>query len=85
MTFYYLSGAEPNAGSQASRARQHHQGLAKMDCDGAQDEGNLPRAQHVQHGRDRKVFDRRMLGAAGGLAESATRFNRWKRKFREPA
>jgi hypothetical protein len=36
-------GAESNARSQASRARQYNKGFANVDCDGAQDEGNLPR------------------------------------------
>lgn len=34
-----------------------------MDCDGAQDEGYLPHAEHAQHGRQSEVSDRGVLGA----------------------
>ncbi|XP_063230730.1 V-type proton ATPase 116 kDa subunit a 1-like isoform X2 [Bacillus rossius redtenbacheri] len=61
-----LEGSEPDPRPQAPRAAERGLAAPHVDGDGAQDEGRLPHAQHVQHGRHQEVPHRRVLGAHPG-------------------
>lgn len=76
--FLYLIcflGPEPDAGPPAARAGQRGQGAGQLVHHGAQDEGDLPHAEPLQHGRHQEVPHRRVLGAHRRPAERAEGFS----------
>lgn len=76
MTFN-TTGPEPNPRPQAARASQRRQRAGQLVGDGPQDEGHLPHAQPLQHGRHQEVPHRGVLGSHRGPAQCAEGFGRW--------